>query len=224
MWKKLLMDGLRQDEVDSSCRYISELSPSAYRGRLVTLSVLLVTAGQVISYSVGWIFSTREHGWRFMVGFGAVPAVLQFGLLILLPETPRWLVRNEEKERARSVLRQVYSESDAVADQVLQAISSEVSEEISTFRLIYTSASDGKSPAWLTKHRVALVELSSNGSSRRALTIACLLQGLQQLCGFVRISSPSICTTSILLKTPSRIPSCTSPLRFLHVSDFPRQL
>lgn len=152
---------------------------------MVTLSILLVTAGQVVAYSVGWILSTRKHGWRFMVGFGAAPAVLQLGLLMLLPETPRWLVRNDKKERARSVLRQVYRESDAVADQVLQAISSEVAEETSAAKLSYTSASDARSPLWLTKLRLALVKLSSDGSSRRALIIACLLQGLQQLCGFV---------------------------------------
>jgi len=39
---------------------------------------------------------------------------------------------------------------------------------------------------WLTRLRDAWAELFAVGGNRRALTIACMLQGLQQLCGFVR--------------------------------------
>ena len=41
---------------------------------------------------------------------------------------------------------------------------------------------------WLTRARNRFAELFYVGGNRRALTIACLLQGLQQLCGFVRPS------------------------------------
>jgi MFS transporter, SP family, solute carrier family 2 (myo-inositol transporter), member 13 len=44
--------------------YISELAPSHLRGRLVTVSLLFITGGQVIAYLVGWAFSTMSSGWR----------------------------------------------------------------------------------------------------------------------------------------------------------------
>lgn len=169
--------------------YISELSPSAFRGGLVTLSVLFITLGQVVAYAIGWILSLKAHGWRWMVGLGAAPAVLQFGLLLSLPETPRWLVKNGNSELARRVLNRVYSGNNSIVEEVLQAIGKEISEEEEQ------AASKGNFPAlgargvrisWIQNLQSAFTELFRIGGNRRALTIACLLQGLQQLCGFVR--------------------------------------
>lgn len=183
-------------------RYISELSPSAFRGQLVTLSILFITLGQVVAYVFGWIFSMKVHGWRWMVGLGAAPAILQFGLLIILPETPRWLVKNGDTEAARAVLRKVYSGTESVARDVLQAIDREISEEEAVSQEAYTSTPGRDSWTWLNKVHRALSELVYVGGNRRALTIGCLLQALQQLCGFVR----SYCLHSLHLLTIPRIP------------------
>ena len=167
-------------------RYISELAPSSCRGRLVTLNVLLVTAGQVVSYTVGWLLSTRAHGWRWMVGLGAAPAVLQFGLLLFLPETPRWLFQNGHPGPARTVLGRIYSGSDSMMEEVMRAMEQEIVEEAAVQRPSYQSSSkDSVSRGWIQSRWRTLAELVRNGGNRRALTIACLLQGLQQLCGFV---------------------------------------
>ena len=121
-----------------------------------------------------------------MVGLGAAPAVLQFGLLVILPETPRWLVKNGDAQIARTVLRKVYSGTESVAQDVLRAIDKEISEEEAASRETYTSAPSMDSWTWPNKIRRALAELFQIGGNRRALTIACMLQALQQLCGFVR--------------------------------------
>lgn len=168
--------------------YISELSPSAFRGGLVTLNVLFITLGQVIAYTIGWMLSMKADGWRWMVGLGAAPAVLQFGLLLSLPETPRWLVKNGNIQRARRVMNQVYSGKTSIVEEVLRAIEKEISEE-------EHAANKGNLPSlgagnvrmsWFQNLQSAFTELLRIGGNRRALTIACLLQGLQQLCGFVR--------------------------------------
>ncbi|SPQ27503.1 a8328e12-8b4f-42c1-b5d9-58cfc13603cf [Thermothielavioides terrestris] len=77
--------------------YVAELAPAAFRGRLLTVNVVFITLGQVVAYVVGW--ALREYGdertaWRWMVGLGALPAVVQAVVIAFMPETPRWLVLN----------------------------------------------------------------------------------------------------------------------------------
>ena len=170
--------------------YISELSPSAFRGKLVTLSILFITFGQVVSYLIGYELSTRSGGWRWMVGLGAAPALLQFGLLLLLPESPRWLVKAGQLQKARGILRRVYAAgNDAIVEEVLHAIKTEISEEEATKDGVSAASTGNKARSWITRVRDRSAELFHIGCNRRALTIACLLQGLQQLSGFVCHSS-----------------------------------
>lgn len=124
-----------------------------------------------------------------MVGLGAAPAVLQFGLLISLPETPRWLMKHGHTMSARIVLGKVYSGSTPLVEEVLQAIDREISEEDAAIKLISSSFREIGPWPWLGRLENACTELFRIGGNRRALTIACMLQGLQQLCGFVRAST-----------------------------------
>jgi SP family myo-inositol transporter-like MFS transporter 13 len=169
--------------------YISELAPSAFRGRLVVVSSLFITGGQVIAYIIGWLFSTRLHGWRWMVGLGALPAAVQFCMLFFLPETPRYLVKVGRKEQARRVLRKVYGVGDGMdnlVNGVLRKVEREILEEEG-------AAGDRNVPqiakgGWKAKfYRIndTFTQLVGAGGNRRALIIACMLQGFQQLCGFV---------------------------------------
>ena len=168
--------------------FISELSPAAYRGKLVTLTVLFITFGQVVSYFIGYALSMRQGGWRWMVGLGSVPAFIQFGLMIMLPESPRWLVKAGNSQVARKVLRDVYTvEEDAKVEEVLSAIKTEIAEEEATSDEVTTAITGNKLQGWLIQFRNRFAQLFYVGGNRRALTIACMLQGLQQLCGFVRL-------------------------------------
>jgi SP family myo-inositol transporter-like MFS transporter 13 len=151
--------------------YIAEIAPSSYRGRLVTINVLFITLGQMAAYIIGWALSTyasKETGWRWMVGLGALPAALQGGLVAFMPETPRWLVKAGRSEDAKRVVQKVNGVEgrfDGTADAIIKEIELEIREEDET-RLRHDRQTFGP---W-------------NG---RALAIACLLQGLQQLSGFV---------------------------------------
>ncbi|KAK8077362.1 hypothetical protein PG996_003532 [Apiospora saccharicola] len=110
--------------------YIAELAPAAHRGMLVTLNVLAITLGQVVAYVVGWAFAGHDQGWRYMVGLGALPAVLQAALLLGMPETPRWLVKVGRAAAARQVIgKTLGSGSGAAAERVLQDIRREVRQE-----------------------------------------------------------------------------------------------
>lgn len=126
-----------------------------------------------------------------MVGLGAAPAVAQFGILVFLPETPRWLVKAGKTEQARAVLRKVYGKGlSSVVESVIRDIDREITEEeeATSKRRNHIAPTKDEWP-WLTLLQDGSAELFGVGGNRRALTIACLLQGLQQLCGFVRESS-----------------------------------
>ncbi|KAF1810207.1 putative transporter protein [Eremomyces bilateralis CBS 781.70] len=164
--------------------YISELAPAQHRGRLVVISVLMITLGQVIAYVIGWSFSEAPRGWRWMVGLGAAPAIAQLALFAFMPETPRWLVMQERIEKARQVLQKAYgSTTDEIVETTLRRIESELNEESRLEGVDPHHATPGmKSEIFKTKARFS--ELVRVPSNRRALIIACMLQGLQQLCGF----------------------------------------
>lgn len=194
--------------------YIAELAPRTARGRLVTVNQLFITGGQVVAYLIGWAFAGTGAGWRWMVGLGAAPAIVQAALMFGMPETPRWLVQRGRRERAGKVLGKVYGEgADDVVQGILKSIEDEIREERATRKAV--GGDDG---------RVAGVaetfgELLSVGGNRRALTIACLLQGAQQLCGFVRTHSSSNFVFherefSLLTNHLFRTPSCTFPPRY----------
>ena len=93
---------------------------------------------------------------------------------------------------ARNVLRSVYgTQSEAVVEGVLRAISIEVlNEEEATNARRLRSVPTKHKLSWLQTLHDSRAELFEVGGNRRALTIACLLQGLQQLCGFVRFLVP----------------------------------
>ncbi|KAL9008272.1 MAG: hypothetical protein Q9173_006587 [Seirophora scorigena] len=168
-------------------------------GILFGYDILFITGGQVIAYVLGYVLAQRLHGWRWMVGLGAVPAVVQFVLLLKLPETPRWLVKAGKEDVARVVLKKVYaSKTNTAPEQVLKEIRREIMEEQATSKLVnpVTPGNDG----WpsLTQFQNRMTELLFVGGNRRALTIACMVQALQQLCGFNSIMYFSATIFSLL--------------------------
>jgi len=75
-----------------SITYINELAPSKVRGFYFGVFQLLSMAGYAMaSQSSRWIIP--DLGWRWLFGLGAAPVVLLPLVMLLLPESPRWLAR-----------------------------------------------------------------------------------------------------------------------------------
>ncbi|CAO2658593.1 Nn.00g063160.m01.CDS01 [Neocucurbitaria sp. VM-36] len=167
--------------------YIGELSPGKFRGRLVVVSSLFITGGQVVAYIIGWLFSERVHGWRWMVGLGALPAAVQFCLLFFLPETPRYLVKTNRRSQAKLVLQKVYGQEahEGLVNAVLRRVDREILEEEDAAEVRGTPGIAKRGwKAKMDKIQDNYAQLVIVGGHRRALVIACMLQGFQQLCGF----------------------------------------
>ncbi|ORY32625.1 and other transporter-domain-containing protein [Naematelia encephala] len=151
--------------------YIGELAPTRIRGRLVTINVVFVTLGQLAAYAIGSAFENVSSGWRWMVGFGAVPALIQLCSLGLLPESPRILLLRSRSDSARDILAKIYPRADArQLDAKVQIMNQSVKQSVLVTQ----------STIW--SQRAA--SLFKDGANRRALIIGGGLQAAQQLCGF----------------------------------------
>ena len=97
--------------------YISEVSPPRVRGGLVSFNQLAVVSGILIAYIVNYLFKDFTNEWRWMLGVAALPgAALAIGMLTV-PRTPRWLVLDGQKDKARKVLEKLRSgDEDADLD------------------------------------------------------------------------------------------------------------
>jgi MFS family permease len=86
--------------------YISELSPPSKRGRFIGMQQWAITWGIAIMFFIcyGCSFINGSAAFRLPWGLQVVPAILLFLGLVVLPESPRWLAKNDRWEETRQVL------------------------------------------------------------------------------------------------------------------------
>ena len=73
--------------------YISEISPTAMRGRLTAIFQFNLVAGILIAYVSNYFIGASDEGaWRLMLGMEVIPAVLFVILILFVPKSPRWLI------------------------------------------------------------------------------------------------------------------------------------
>jgi len=68
-----------------------------------------------------------QVGWRWMFGVTAIPSLLFFVAMFVVPESPRWLAKNGAHERAKHVLSRIGGESYGV--QALREIEATVTQD-----------------------------------------------------------------------------------------------
>ena len=111
--------------------YIAEVSPSAIRGRLVSLNQMAIVTGILLSYLVNWGFSFQvQNGWRWMFATAAIPSLAFFVGLFFVPESPRWLVEMGREPEALRVLARV--DDPRAAQAQLTRIREAIAEESGT--------------------------------------------------------------------------------------------
>lgn len=113
--------------------YISEISPPARRGSLVSMYQLFIVTGILVSYLINYLLSgTGENNWRWMFITGAFPSALFLILLFFIPESPRYLSKKGENEKALNVLTQIGGKE--IARQQLLEIEKSLHNEKASFR------------------------------------------------------------------------------------------
>jgi MFS transporter, SP family, xylose:H+ symportor len=121
----------------ASPMYIAEISPARFRGRLVSVNQFAIVTGMLVIYFVNYFIAGQGDetwnttvGWRWMFGSEALPAALFLGLLLFVPESPRWLVEAGQREKAARILARVGGETSAQTE--LAAIEEALAQEKGT--------------------------------------------------------------------------------------------
>lgn len=114
--------------------YISEVAPARFRGRLGMLQQLAIVMGILIAFisnyviaNAGFTFVNHENEWRYMLGAAVIPSLLFFILLLLVPESPRWLILKNKLPQALKIFRRIYDNSGA--DNEVETVLADINKD-----------------------------------------------------------------------------------------------
>lgn len=147
----------------------AEFSPKASRGKYVCAQLSTLNFGILLVYWIDYAFVTHtgSYAWR-------IPTILQaainfgiLGLLVLIPESPRWLAAHDRPEECLSVLARIADKGED--DIEVQRLHTIITETV--------AYENSRQAGWKDIVR------SDPIKSRRRFLIACGLQMFQQLGG-----------------------------------------
>jgi MFS transporter, SP family, arabinose:H+ symporter len=118
--------------------YIAEISPSKYRGQLVSLNQLAIVTGILIAFFSNYLLSgLGENNWRWMLAVMGAPALLFMITLFFVPSSPRWLIQKGRNDEALSILTKINGEK--IARKELSSILASIkNEEKATLKEVFT--------------------------------------------------------------------------------------
>lgn len=99
-----------------STLYISEISPPAKRGGLLSFFQLAVTVGIACGILVALTIGAQPWAWRALLGVGLIPGLLLFLGMLAMPESPVWLHHKGRDEAARSALARLRPAEELAAE------------------------------------------------------------------------------------------------------------
>lgn len=135
--------------------YIAEIAPSASRGKYVSINQLTIVLGILAAQIANLLIAepidsstilldswNAQEGWRIMFWAEAVPSVAFFALILIIPESPRWLASQYEYDKATTVFSKIGGQEFALEQisQLKETVGS-VKEKVS-YKMLF----EGKMP------------------------------------------------------------------------------
>ncbi len=115
--------------------YITEISPAKLRGTFVSFYQLFVVIGILVAYSCNYLFAPKALSWHLMLGLPLVVAIVDILLLLVLPESPRWLVqRGKMREAEKAISRYGFDNEER---EVILASANEKKEKGAKFSELF---------------------------------------------------------------------------------------
>jgi SP family arabinose:H+ symporter-like MFS transporter len=128
--------------------YIAEFAPAKNRGRMIAYYQLAITIGILLAYfsntllvsfaqtyfenpSLNWFF--KEETWRPMFLAMSIPCLIFLIMVLQVPESPRWLIFKNRREKARRILYNVRDSEDAEKelDEIERAQNKSIEKKVS---------------------------------------------------------------------------------------------
>ncbi len=123
--------------------YIAEISPAGIRGKMVSYNQLAIVSGMLIVYFVNYLIASSgpeqwniTSGWRWMFASEALPAALFLLMLLFVPNSPRWLIKQGREKEAMDVLNQISGPQKAhlEAKEIRSALAMESGSVVQLFK------------------------------------------------------------------------------------------
>ncbi|KAF8589970.1 general substrate transporter [Ramaria rubella] len=151
--------------------YQAEIAHPSIRGRLTTLQQFMLGIGAFVASWVTFGTSAGLKGtpaeWRVPLGIQMIPALPLLTLILLLPESPRWLAEKGRLDEARATLARLHAHGD-INDKFVNAQIEDMQAELTKMHEV-GAASWG--------------ELFSVPSNFRRLSLGFILQFSVQMTG-----------------------------------------
>ncbi len=123
----------------ASPMYTSEIAPARLRGRLGFMYQLAIVVGSVAAAAVAWLLAnwlSPAISWRWMFASELVFVVVFFFLLLLVPESPRWLAERGRLDAAREVFTRI--DGPEFAQIEIEQVAKSLAGESGTFAELAT--------------------------------------------------------------------------------------
>jgi SP family sugar:H+ symporter-like MFS transporter len=106
--------------------YISEVTPASIRGRMSSVQQIMIIVGLTVAFLANYLLAKWAQGstgefwlgypaWRWMFWMQLIPATIFLVCLLLIPESPRYLVSKGREEKAHAVMSRLFGEDVARA-------------------------------------------------------------------------------------------------------------
>ncbi|TYA65937.1 sugar porter family MFS transporter [Seonamhaeicola marinus] len=109
--------------------YIAEVAPPEKRGQLVSFNQLNIVIGISVAFFTNYLIlkwgnsnaswaetiGLGKWNWRWMLGLEALPALLYYFGLFIVPRSPRWLMLQKRNDEALEVMKKVVPNADLEA-------------------------------------------------------------------------------------------------------------
>lgn len=138
---------------------------------MISVDMIFLGTGSVLAYAFDAAFYKVAHGWRYMIGLGAIPSICLGIFLFWCPESPRQLLFHGKREQCERVIRKIYP----------HATEEQVKQKVLSIELGVTQSKALNEEISLRKSLGMLFIIPAN---LRAGVAACGLMFFQQFCGF----------------------------------------
>lgn len=178
--------------------YIAEVAPADRRGNLVSWNQFAIIFGMLVVYFVNYSIALQGDaqwlhsiGWRWMFASEMIPASLFFIFLLLVPETPRYLVMRGKREKALSILGRLVGKE--AAGKEIEAIQESFKEKTPSMKPYFMFMG-----AWLVLFLLLYGVLTGFGNTN-ALEIALIVSFFASLAFPIRSFGFLIIMVGVLL-------------------------